>query len=177
MNDLSRLADMAEIIGVLVVVGGLFFAILQMRQLRQRRREMAAIELFRFFGNPQFAEAYKTVLQLPNNLSASDIRSTKYDVEDAAMLIGTTMENIGVMTYQRIVPFAVVNNLVGTSTVVLWGKLENWARTLREELDQAAAFEWFEWLADRLQQHAPPDGAPAYEAHHDWQPSNISQDI
>ena len=30
MDDLSRLANMAEIIGAAVVIGGLFFAIIQM---------------------------------------------------------------------------------------------------------------------------------------------------
>ncbi len=57
MDDLSRLANMAEIIGAAVVIGGIFFAIVQMRQLRQQRRELAAIELFRFFGSPQFSRA------------------------------------------------------------------------------------------------------------------------
>jgi hypothetical protein len=111
MQELSRLADMAEIIGTLIVIGGLVFALLQMRQLRQQRRELAAIELFRFFGNPHFAHAYNTVLRMPDGLSADEVRNDE-ELENAAMLISTTMENIGVMTYQRIVPFAVVNNLI-----------------------------------------------------------------
>ena len=59
MTDLSRLADMAEILGSLVVVGGLMFAVLQMRNIRQQRRELAAIELFRSFGHPEFNKAKK----------------------------------------------------------------------------------------------------------------------
>jgi len=47
MTDLSTMANMAEILGVIIVVGGLIFAMLQMRQIRQQRRELAAIELFR----------------------------------------------------------------------------------------------------------------------------------
>jgi hypothetical protein len=62
MNDLSRLADMAEILGALVVVGGLVFAVMQMRNFRQQRRELAAIELFRFFGDTDFNRAYVCVL-------------------------------------------------------------------------------------------------------------------
>lgn len=58
MDELATLANMAEIFGVIIVIGGLFFAVLQMRQIRQQRRELAAIELFRFFGNPKFTEAY-----------------------------------------------------------------------------------------------------------------------
>lgn len=73
MNDLSSLADMAEIPGVIIVVGGLFFAILQMRQSRQQRRELAAIELFRFFGNVHFSSAYKLIMHLPDAISADEV--------------------------------------------------------------------------------------------------------
>ena len=170
MENLSTLANIAEIVGVLIVIGGLFFALLQMGQIRQQRRELAAIELFRFFGSPNFAAAYKTVLHLPDGLSADDIRNSPDGTEDAAMLISTTMENIGVMTYQRIVPFQIVNNLIGVSTQVLWKKLERWANGVRDELDDPAAFEWFQWLSDRLSENQEPRSGPAYEAETDWQP-------
>lgn len=177
MQDLSRLADIAEIVGVLIVIGGLIFAMLQMQQLRQQRRELAAIELFRFYGNPNFADAYNTVLHMQDGLSADDIRNSDDKFEHAAMLISTTMENIGVMTYQRIVPFAVVNNLMGDSAIVLWRKLEDWATALRVELDEPSAFEWFQWLVERLEQHAENGSLPAYEAHKSWAPSNVTKQL
>ena len=89
------------------------------------------------------------------------------------MLISSTMENIGVMTFQRIVPFVIVNNLVGSSVIILWRKLENWAIALRDELDDEAAFEWFQWLAERLEDYQPRDPRPAYEAHNDWMPLHL----
>ena len=87
MNDLSRLADMAEILGALVVIGGLIFAMLQMRNIRQQRRELAAIELFRFFANPEFNRAYEQILKLPNGLSTADIEARHAGMEHCAMLI------------------------------------------------------------------------------------------
>ncbi len=118
MTDLTRLANIAEIIGVTIVIGGLYFAMLQMRQIRRQRRELAAIELFRSFGSPQFSAAFRAVLSLPEGLSMAEIKARYPGREDAAMLISTTMENIGVMTFQRIIPFLVVNNLVGASSHV-----------------------------------------------------------
>ncbi|MEX2497068.1 MAG: hypothetical protein WD448_13315 [Woeseia sp.] len=178
MTDLSMLANMAEIIGVVIVIGGLLFAMLQTRQFRQQRREMAAIELLRFFGSPRFAEAYLAILQMPDNMSAGDVRSADAELEKSAMLIGTTMENIGVMTFQRIVPFMVVNNLVGSSAVILWRKLEPWISTLRAEMGEPYAFEWFQWLAERLddEDHAG-DPRPAYEAHRKWKPARLSREL
>ena len=177
MSNLSTLANLAEILGVIIVVGGFFFAVLQMRQIRQQRRELAAIELFRFFGNPRFTKAYQTLLHLPDDLSAEDIRTKQASLEDAAMLVSSTMENIGVMTYQRIVPFVIVNNLLGSSVVILWRKLEKWATALREELGDEAAFEWFQWLAERLEDYQPRDPHPAYEAHKDWIPAHLRHEL
>ncbi len=176
MTDLSRLADMAEIFAALVVIGGLFFAYIQIRHTRQQRRELAAIELFRSFGNPQFSEAFRCVLDLPDGLNRQDLMNAYPNAEDHAMLIATTMENIGVMTFQRIVPFAVVSNLVGGSTGLLWGKLESWTADLREQLDEPKTFEWFQWLADRLADYEK-EIEPAYEAHKDWTPARITQEI
>ncbi len=176
MTDLSRLADMAEIFAALVVIGGLFFALIQIRHTRQQRRELAAIELFRSFGNPQFSEAFRCVLDLPDGLNREDLINAYPNAEDHAMLIATTMENIGVMTFQRIVPFAVVSNLVGGSTGLLWRKLHNWTADLREQLDEPKTFEWFQWLADRLEVHER-DIRPAYEAHKDWAPAQLTQEI
>ncbi len=139
MNDLSRLADMAEILGALVVVGGLIFAIMQMRNIRQQRRELAAIELFRFFGNPDFNRAYERILKLPDGLTTEEIEIRQLGLEKCAMQISTTMENIGVMTHQRIVPYIVVKNLMGASAVILWKKLEHWVYDLREEVGNDAA--------------------------------------
>ncbi len=37
MTELAMLANIAEILGVLIVIGGVFFAMLKMRQIRQKR--------------------------------------------------------------------------------------------------------------------------------------------
>jgi len=177
MNELSMFANVAEIIGVIIVIGGLYFAVLQMRQIRQQRRELAAIELFRFFASPRFTQAYRTILHMPDGMSAEDIRTKEAKLEDAAMLISNTMENIGVMTFQRIVPFLVVRNLLGTSVVILWRKLEDWAIDLRKELGSDDAFEWFQWLAERVEQFQPDDPAPAYEEFRTWVPSHLTNEF
>jgi len=177
MNNLATLANIAEIIGVIIVIGGFIFAVLQMRQTRQQRRELAAIELFRFFGNPKFTAAYKRVLRSPEGLSADDVQGSKSSLEESAMLICTTMESIGVMTYQRIVPFMVVNNLMGSSCPALLRKLLPWIELLREEQEAPSLFEWFQWLAERLEQSNSSGSEPAYVAHKSWMPANLTNEF
>lgn len=173
MNELAMLANMAEILGVVIVIGGLYFAVLQIRHFRQQRREHAAIELFRFFGNPSFTQAYRIVIHLPDELSAEEIQSNEDGLEDAAMLISSTMENIGVMTFQRIVPFTLVYNLMGNTTIILWRKLRKWVFALRVQIGNDGAFEWFQWLAERVEYYQSPDTKPAYEVHKDWIPAHL----
>jgi len=177
MTDLTHLANIAEIFSAVIVIGGIIFAVIQMRQTRQQRRELAAIELFRSFGSPAFTNAYRNVLHFPDGVSAQQLKNDYADGEGYAMLISTTMENVGVMMYQRIVPSAVVCNLIGSSTVILWRKLEPWIEELRNELDNPFAFEWFQWLARTLNQLQDDSDLPAYEAYQDWEPSNLSNDI
>jgi len=177
MNQLSMFANVAEILGVIIVVGGLYFAVLQMRQIRQQRRELAAIELFRFFASPRFTQAYRMILHMPDGMSAEDIRTKQAKLEEAAMLTSNTMENIGVMTFQRIVPFLIVRNLLGSSVVILWRKLEDWAIDLRKELDSPDAFEWFQWLAERLEELSDPDEKPAFVEYKAWKPARRTREI
>lgn len=177
MTDFSRLANMAEIFSAIVVIGGIIFAVIQMRQTRQQRRELAAIELFRSFGSPAFADAYRNVLHFPDGLNAKQLKQEFPDSEQCAMMICTTMESVGVMMYRRIVPSAVVNNLIGSSTIILWRKLEVWVQDLRGELDSPFAFEWFQWLAMTLGELQDDSDVPAYEAHTEWEPLNLSSEI
>jgi hypothetical protein len=177
MTDLSRLANMAEIFSAIIVIGGIIFAVIQMRQTRQQRRELAAIELFRSFGSPAFNDAYRKVLRYPDGLTMKQLQEDYPDGEQSAMLICTTMENVGVMMYQRIVPSAVVNNLIGSSTAILWQKLEFWVSDLRTELDTPFAFEWFQWLAMKLKDLQDDSDLPAYQSQTEWTPSNLSSEL
>ena len=177
MESLAVMANIAEIIGVIIVVGGLFFAVLQLRQFRQQQRELAAIELFRFYGNPYFTEAFNRVMHMADKMTAEEMRRDENGLEDGAMLISSTMENIGVMTHQRIVPFTVVNHLIGASVLILWNKLGPWIHTVREETDNDYMFEWFQWLADRLDEFDDTNQRPAYEAFSDWVPRHMSKGL
>lgn len=174
MYELSNIANVAEILSVVIVIGGVFFAVIQLRQIRQQRREMAAIELFRFFGSPQFTQAYRRVLELPEGLAKNNLEQHTPDIESCAMLISTTMENIGVMVYHRIVPSAVVNDLIGNSTVILWRKLEVWIGDIRLEHGNPAAFEWFQWLSSVMDVMNRTGRPPAHVAYKNWKPRENS---
>ena len=169
MDDLGTLADLAEIFGALVVLGGLAFAMVQMQHYRQQRRETAAIELLRSFHNPEFSRSLRAVLSLPKGVLKADMKGCSDDVENAIMVVVLTFESIGVMVFRRIVPLAMVDELMGGVCVEAWERLERFTQEFRLQRDRATMSEWFEWLATRLRErHARHGRPPAYEQYRSW---------
>jgi hypothetical protein len=65
---------------------------------------------------------------------------------------------------------------MGNSSVILFRKLQHWIRELRVELGNPAAFEWFEWLANKLEELEKED-EPAYVLHKGWKPKHSTHQI
>ena len=126
MTDLSTLANLAEIFGAAVVVGGLGFGVVQLQHYRQQRRETAAIELLRSFHNPEFSRSLRAVLALPRGVRKSEMGGCSEGEENAIMVVVLTFESIGVMVFRGIVPLEMVDELLGGVCVESWRQLENY---------------------------------------------------
>ena len=168
-GDLNNLANLAEILSAIIVLGGVAFAVIQIRQFRRQRLESASVELVRSFQSADFNRAFTLLLDLPEGSSASELRQRGADTETQAMILSTTFESIGVLVYNRILPLEIVEQLIGGTVVSFWEKLRGWVTTLREEQGRADTHEWFQWLAEQLQRRsASQSSPPAYEAHRQW---------
>ena len=149
--DLSTLANLAEIFGAFVVLGGLGFAVIQMHHYRQQRRETAAIELLRSFQNPEFSRSLRAVLVLPKGLRKNDLEECSDGEKNAIM------------------PLEMVNELLGGVCVESWSRLHQYMQDSRAESDRKTMGEWFQWLAERLDDHHTRYGRPpAYEQYRHW---------
>lgn len=169
MTDLSTLADLAEIFGAIVVVVGLGFGVIQMQHYRQQRRETAAIELLRSFHNPEFSRSLRAVLALPKGVCKSDLGACSDGQQDAIMVVVLTFESIGVMVFRGIVPLKMVNELLGGVCVEAWRRLYQYMQDSRAETERKTMSEWFQWLAERLDEHHKRYGRlPAYEQYREW---------
>ncbi|MGH0030677.1 MAG: DUF4760 domain-containing protein [Myxococcota bacterium] len=169
--DLQTLANLAEIFGALTVVGGLFFAITQLREFRRQRRDAVAAELMRSFYNPELARAVQRIRRFPDGIGAAELRGRGTEDEIAAILVCTTYETMGLLVYRGIAPFSMVRELTGGLAVSMYRKLEVWLADMREELGQPSWAEWYEWLANRLHEAAEQDPwEPAFRRHAGWKP-------
>jgi hypothetical protein len=144
MEGLGTLANLAEILGAIVVIGGVVFAVIQIRQFRRQRLEVAAIELIRSWQSPEFTRALTVIEHLPDGISAAKLRAHSSECESMAKMIGNTLESTGVMVYRRILPLALVDELMGGSVVILWRKLAAWIEESRKEQSSENYYEWFQ---------------------------------
>ena len=171
MTDLTTLANIAEILAALMIIGGAIFGIIQIREFRAQRRQAVAVELTRSFHNPDLVHAMNLILKLPDGVSAEELRSKGPEYEEAAMMISTTYETIALLVFREMASFSMVRELTGGVTVVMWQKLERWIDWLRQDLAQPSFAEWFQWLAEQLaRERKDKEAHPAYERFADWRP-------
>jgi len=171
MTDLATLANWAEIFGAATVIGGAFFAVRQLREARRVREDGVASELMRSFYSPELARAIRTVLSMPDDLSADELRALGPENESAAILIATTYETMGLLVFRRVAPFSLVRELTGGLARVMWRKLGRWVEETRVRNAQPTFSEWFQWLVERLDDwdraNAP---VPAHVRAASWKP-------
>ena len=150
MNNLEFWADVAQILGMLTIVGGGAFAIVQLIEARGQRRDLVAVELMRSFYNPEFSRSVTIVRNLPDDVTASELRLSGSEAEQAALLIGMMYETMGLLVFRRIASFQLAQELTGGLIEVLWRKLHIWVATVRVEQSHPRFAEWFEWLAGSI---------------------------
>jgi hypothetical protein len=166
---LEQIANYADIISALVVVGGIAFGLVQLREYRKQRKDVIAAELMRTFYSVDLADAVALVRSLPDHCPADELRARGPEYERAAIIVNTSFETMGLLVFRRIADYDIVEQLAGGMVTMVWRKLDVWVATVRAEQSQPSWAEWFEWLAT-LTASRKNEQQPAYVAHADWKP-------
>jgi hypothetical protein len=169
--DLQALSQVAQILGGIAVVVAIFFGIAQIRQFKQQRLDVAAIEIMRSIQDREFTRAFRLIYSLEEGVGAHGLRNLGPEYEDAAITIGTRFETMGLLVFQKSIPFQLVEQQIGGAVVLLWNKLQPWAEDYRTEQKHPLLFEWFQWLAEQLRQRGRSEQVPAYVRHQNWTPT------
>lgn len=148
--DLETLANFAELLGGISIVVALTFSAFQIREFKMRRRDSVAAGLMQSFYSADLARAVARIRSLPDGVSAKQLRERGHEYEEAAILISTTFETMGLMVHRGIAPFSLVEELAGGVVVVMWRKLSSWLEEVSREQQQPSWAEWFQWLAEQL---------------------------
>jgi hypothetical protein len=169
--ELGTMADIADVVGGLVVVGGALFALVQFREFRRQRQDTVAVDIVQTFSDAEFARCLEAVRELPDGISLAEMRSHGVAVQSAALRVAMYYEAVGLLAFRRIVPFSIVRELTGGMCVVVSRKLQVWMNDVRREHHHEAFAEWFQWLAERLAESDDEKNAnPAYTRYANWRP-------
>ena len=165
--DTSTIANVATAIAVVV---GLVLGILELRRARQERRERASFEVVHAIMTAHWIDSAPLVRSLDESLTPEKLQADRTLLQ-AAHSVAFILEALGYAVFKGIVLLETVDELVGGSVRVAWRKLRPYAEHERDRTGSRKSWEWFQWLAERLDERRGPLGAQkgAYELHRDWQ--------
>lgn len=167
----EALAAISAALTALVIVATAIAGFIQIRQLREQRRDSASVELARTFQDSEFVRAFDLVMSLPVGLSADELRDRGAEYLLAAHTVAVRLEMVGALVYRRTVSFDVTEEVCGGATVAVWHRMKALVEAQREEQDYPMYLEWFQWLAEQFERGRYLAHTPAYLRERNWKPS------
>jgi hypothetical protein len=153
------------------VVAGIGFAIVQVREYRRDRRRSTAIELLHSFQTPAFAEALNLVYNLPDGLSREALERRLEGRFPVVYALMTTWESLGVLVHMGEIDLDLVEDFFSGPILISWRKLKGHVEGERAATGRDTIEEWFQWLAERLQERESATPAqPAHIEYRNWSP-------
>lgn len=167
--DLSALANIATALTVIVAAA---FGVVELRRARREREERAAFAVVRAIMTPEWIRSVILAQSLPEDAAPEDVTRDPR-VLDAVQSVGIILEALGYAVFAHVVPLRVVDELVGGTVRVTWRKSRRYVEAERRQSGSQKSWEWFQWLAEQLETHAPARtslSTGAYEAYRAWRP-------
>ena len=160
-----------NLVTTVTVIGGMLFALFEVRHMAARRRQSAALTLVQSYQTPRFASAIVNVLAVPEGLSRQQLEVRLKDDIEGIWLLMTTWESLGILLYRGEINLDLVEDFFAGPIVLSWRKFRRLVEEMRVDVDRDTYFEWFQWLAERVEAHESDTPAlPAYTEHRGWKP-------
>ena len=164
LDILSSIASYATLMTVFV---GVVFGIVTMWQARRTRYLTAAVELVETVQSTEFTRSLQRIVELPEGARPELILADR-ELVIAAYVVSHVFEGLGVLVFYRLLPLHLVDHLIGGYERASWRRLEPHILERRASL-RVRDGEWFQWLAERMQEDPAPGKVPgAPVAHRDW---------
>jgi hypothetical protein len=160
----STIAAAASSLSVLV---GVVFGVLTLRQWHRTQHLSAAAELVHSLQTPEFTAAISRVMRLPPD---ADPASLDPEAIAAIHTVTHVFESLGVLVFHRLLPLHLVDHLLGGYVRAAFKRAGRYVIGRRAEVGVMFG-EWFQWLAERLQEYPAPGKAEnAAVVHRRWKP-------
>ncbi|NIM92948.1 MAG: hypothetical protein GTO18_04465 [Anaerolineales bacterium] len=168
--DLSTVIDVLSVIAVVI---GLFYAGLELRQFRISRERESALELFKTFQSLEFMRGVRLIPELPDNQSREQIENLAGERIDDLYFTIASLEGLGVLVHREELSLGLVEDFFSGIIVTTWLKLRRFVEDERKALDRQTWGEWTQWLAERIierEKTNPP--VPANIEYQNWKPKS-----
>lgn len=168
MADLQTWANVAEILGGASILGGVAFAVHQMRRFRTERQDAAAASIIQTANTTEFRRYVQAVLDLPDAAPAERVRSDPA-LRLAADAFIVSCESFGFLVHSRAIDLHALDRMAGGFIRSGWRKLRPFVEGERQRFGDANYGEWHQWLVERMEEDpAPGKALGAHVAFKDW---------
>ena len=156
----------ANISLALSLIVGLVFGITQVRAAARDRRERLTLDALHSYESREFAE-------LMQYISTHEMPKTKAELfalpdRDQIMFIqwSQQMEHLGILVAEKIIDIDLVDKTLGSYVSTTWQKYKPMAESLRAEDREPFFNEYFQWLAEVIDERMRANPRkPYYESH------------
>lgn len=153
----------AAIISSLVLIMGIGFTVIQLRHMRATRERGAMLELVHRLQTSEFARAMRMLFDIYSHTSKEDVADIMQRDPGLIYELLATWESLGIMVYRKEMSIDMVDDFFSGPILISWAVLEDFVYQERKRLKRDTTWEWFQWLAERMQEREslkPP--VPAY---------------
>lgn len=148
---LDTVARYATLLTVIIAATSVFLTV---RQWKHAQSLTVVTELVEMIQNPEFTRAIMHILELPVAAEPKLVGGDRGTMT-AAYLVSHVFESLGVMVFYRVVPLHIVDHLIGGYVRASWVRLALHVEDRRGEFGPMFG-EWFQWLAERLEESPAP---------------------
>lgn len=160
-----------QIISTTIMVIGVVFGLANLYNFQLARKREAAIMMLNSFQTTDFVKGLLSILALPDDVSKNEIESLTEEKFLAIYVVIGTWERLGILVQRGEISIELVDDAFSGPIIQSWQKLGKYIHGFRTDLQRDTAFEWFQWLAERMMERETRGSAiPAYVAHKNWKP-------
>ena len=93
MSLFDQFAELAPIFSFIAIIAAIIFGIVQLKQFKMQRKDLAAVEVMKTMQDIAFTESINDVNKLNDGISLIELR--KKNVEKSVLILGTKFETLG----------------------------------------------------------------------------------
>ena len=153
MENVQFLAGVAEIFGGVAVVFAISFGFVEFRRYKVVERREAAASLARSYQTPEMAATLRMVVELPEPIGMQQYRDLSDAEKNLIWSLFCSIESIGILVHRGELPLELIDEFFSIPIIDGWHKLAPYVEDFRQETDSPQAWEWYQWLHERLAEH------------------------